>query len=174
MTSAGSGRATALGRCERRHRIVAQGPRRLIVCQPRREIRKKNFWPPAFCMNALFCSVGAWALVFSVFLGDWSCEGLSYCQERGRFGLAREPRLLRILRASILLVGVRASVPARAAISLSRNSSGASRSLSRSARGMASFVAQLYFVLGRSSTPGAAADAWFLRLGCGSGAGGMC
>ena len=90
-----------------------------------------------------------WALVFSVLLGDWSCEGLSYCQERGRFGLAREPRLLRILHASILLVGVRASVPARAAISLSRNSSGASRSLSRSARGMASFVAQLYFVLGR-------------------------
>ena len=90
-----------------------------------------------------------WALVFSVFLGDWSCGGLSYCLERGRFGLAREPRLLRILHASILLVGVRASVPARAAISLSRNSSGASRSLSRSARGMASFVAQLYFVLGR-------------------------
>ena len=63
-----------------------------------------------------------WALVFSVFLGDWSCGGLSYCLERGRFGLAREPRLLRILHASILLVGVRASVPARAAISLSRNS----------------------------------------------------
>ena len=71
MTSAGSGRATALGRCERRHRIVAQGPRRLIVCQPRREIRKKKIRPPAFCTNALVCSVGygRWCFLYSWVIG---------------------------------------------------------------------------------------------------------